>query len=222
MRAERYNQRVRLYLARHGQTAWNLEGRAQGHTDIELDAVGMAQAEAVAAALSGKVRVVWSSDLLRAHQTAEAIATAADATVKLLPSLRERNLGEWEGQPYADVRLWIAERARAESLDVVDVRPAGGESVRDHWERIAIGLAEIEEGHDDAAVVAHGGSCGLLLGWLLRGSLDTTRSFRFGNGAITELHRRPDGFWTLVRYADETHLEAPSAPMIDAHAQAGS
>jgi broad specificity phosphatase PhoE len=213
---------VRLFVARHGQTAWNLEGRAQGHTDVPLDAVGLEQAGAVAEALRGRVRVVWSSDLSRAAQTAERIAAATGARVVTLPALRERNMGEWEGQPYADVRAWLAERARAEGLDLVDVRPAGGESVRDHWERTASVLAEIEEVSCDAAVVAHGGSCGLLLGWLLRGTLDTTRSFRFGNGALTELSRRPDGFWTLVRYADESHLAAPSAPMVDGHAQAAS
>ena len=62
---------MRLYLVRHGQTAWNKEGRAQGHSDTELDEDGRAQARSLVAAFSGvEVRRVLSSDLKRSAETA--------------------------------------------------------------------------------------------------------------------------------------------------------
>ena len=67
-----------LVLLRHGQTAWNLEHRAQGHSDVELDDTGHAQAAAVAPYVAGLApALLWSSDLARARQTAEYITKYA-------------------------------------------------------------------------------------------------------------------------------------------------
>ena len=69
---------MRIILVRHGQTKWNSEGRVQGRTDIPLNARGMAQAEAVGEWLSGrKIDAVYASPLMRAHDTAKAIADRA-------------------------------------------------------------------------------------------------------------------------------------------------
>lgn len=66
---------TRIGLIRHGSTAWNKEGRIQGHTDNPLDEEGLQQAEAIAERLSGEHwDYIYSSDLLRARQTAEVIA----------------------------------------------------------------------------------------------------------------------------------------------------
>ncbi len=62
---------TRILLVRHGQTAWNADSRIQGHTDIELDALGHWQAERLALALGDEqLDVLYSSDLARARQTA--------------------------------------------------------------------------------------------------------------------------------------------------------
>lgn len=76
---------MRIILVRHGQTKWNSEGRVQGRTDIPLNARGMAQAEAVGEWLSGrKIDAVYASPLMRAHDTAKAIADRQGVCVKLL------------------------------------------------------------------------------------------------------------------------------------------
>ena len=87
-----------LVLVRHGETDWNLSGRAQGHADIPLNDTGRAQAQAVARRLAGFAPVrLWSSDLARASQTAEAIAATTGLTVELDSRLREYDVGERSG-----------------------------------------------------------------------------------------------------------------------------
>ena len=86
---------TRLVLVRHGQTAWNLEGRAQGHTDIGLDDTGRAQATALAPAIAEMApAALWSSDLARARQTADQLAATTGLEVRLDARLREFDAGD--------------------------------------------------------------------------------------------------------------------------------
>jgi 2,3-bisphosphoglycerate-dependent phosphoglycerate mutase len=198
---------MRLYLIRHAQTSWNLEGRAQGHTDIALDHHGEEQARRLALAFEGvELCQVLSSDLQRSSKTAEAIAEAAEARLELLPSLRERSFGEWEGLPYESV--WAKMSAmQHEGLPREQVQPPGGESIQMVWDRLDAAVERLRTLQGPAAVVSHGGSCALLLSKLLRGNIETARAFRFGNTSVTELHLRPDGFFLMVRYNDTAHLD---------------
>lgn len=90
---------TRIGLIRHGSTAWNKEGRIQGHTDNPLDEEGLQQAEAIAERLSGEHwDYIYSSDLLRARQTAEVIAAKLGLQVAgVIPGIREMNGGLLEG-----------------------------------------------------------------------------------------------------------------------------
>lgn len=206
------NNYLRLHLIRHGQTAWNIEGRAQGHTDIELDEAGRAQAQQLAARFHGRtLDLVISSDLKRAYETAQALAHAAQAPLKLNSGLRERSFGDWEGQDYRLVR----EQINQLSCDHTGA-PPNGESLTDVWTRLDFIVAQLQTLSGHVAVVSHGGTCGLLLARLVGAPIQSARSFRFGNTAVTELVRRPDGGWTLEVYADTSHLQLPSSPMIDA------
>ncbi|HEY6933530.1 MAG TPA: histidine phosphatase family protein [Marmoricola sp.] len=96
----------RLVLVRHGQTAWNLEGRAQGHTDVSLDATGRAQARAMAAYVGAmSPTALWCSDLARARETAAYVETATGLTARPDARLREFDVGLRAG-------LTVAEFAR--------------------------------------------------------------------------------------------------------------
>jgi probable phosphoglycerate mutase len=84
----------RLVLLRHGRTAWNDSGRAQGHADVDLDEVGAAQAKEVAPVLAARRPVaIWSSDLARAARTAEAVAVECGLAPVLDARLREFDVG---------------------------------------------------------------------------------------------------------------------------------
>ncbi|MFL6061927.1 MAG: histidine phosphatase family protein [Marmoricola sp.] len=94
---------TRLVLVRHGRTAWNLEGRAQGHTDVGLDDVGREQAAATAPTLARMgPTALWSSDLARARQTAEQVALATGLEVTYDARLREFDVGERAGLTVAE------------------------------------------------------------------------------------------------------------------------
>lgn len=145
-----------LTLVRHGETDWNAGRRIQGSTDIPLNDTGRAQAREVAARLAAEtagrqVRVV-SSDLSRAAETADVIASALGVTVtRRLPGLRERSYGDAEGMDdvtfAATYGAWhAAEVPGAEAWPVVRERALAA---------IAEVVAETPEGVDVIAV-AHG------------------------------------------------------------------
>lgn len=203
---------MRLYIVRHGQTSWNVEGRAQGHTDIPLDDTGLGQARAVGEAFRGiELDRILSSDLLRASQTAEAIGAVTGAPLETRKELRERGFGEWEGMDFRDLAANQIEAGLRMGISFLEVRPPGGESFADVWRRLEPVVQELDSAEARIAVVAHGGTCATLLGRLMRANLESIRSFRFGNTAVTELERRPDGFYLMLRYADTAHLAAGTA-----------
>ena len=89
---------TRIILARHGETDWNRERRWQGHSDRPLTDTGRQQAHALATQLAAEpIDAVYSSDLIRAHETARIVAEQLGVDVVTVPGLRERRFGSWEG-----------------------------------------------------------------------------------------------------------------------------
>lgn len=145
---------MRLILVRHGQTRCNTENVWHGWDSCELTAVGLAQAEAVAARLAGeRVDVVYSSDSLRALQTARAIAAPHGLAPVPDPGLRERNAGDFEGRLVDEVvarhpGIW-EERA----ADYWGWSPPHGESFRTVLTRSLDVVNRLRAQHDDGTVV---------------------------------------------------------------------
>lgn len=199
-----------LYLVRHGKTSWNDIGRAQGHTDIPLNDVGIAQANCLETAFLGvPIHRIYSSDLGRSLATSQAIERATGAPMEVRSDLRERCFGEWEGSDFAEVNRRLQELADQNSASPLRMRPPGGESYADVWERLEPIWEVIQSLGDESIVISsHGGALSVLLAKILHGTLETSRSFRFLNTAITELQRRPDGFFAVARFNDCSHLKA--------------
>lgn len=154
-----------LWIVRHGQTDWNVEGRYQGQADQPLNAVGLAQASAAAAKLQGqRFAAIYSSDLQRARVTAEVIATALGMPVQVDCRLREVNQGEWEGMLTADIQARYAEEWAARQQDRLHTAPPGGESLAQVAARVLAGVDEIARRHTDEAVVivSHGLALGVV------------------------------------------------------------
>lgn len=195
---------MRLILVRHGQTAWNVERRAQGHADTELDPTGLEQASRLATLAEHlHPELLLSSDLRRCVQTLEPFAEALEKPIQTTPVLRERSFGEWEGMNYLEIRR----RIREVDPDFPErVRPPGGESVQDVWDRLEAVAEELRGGSETVLVATHGGSKALLLARLLKGSILTARSFRFPNCSVTELEGHDDGQFTLRAFARVEHL----------------
>lgn len=148
-----------VVLWRHGRTAWNLAGRVQGTSDIELDEVGRQQAREAATRLAelGPTRII-SSDLARARDTAHALGEQVGVRVELDERFREIHFGAREGLTWpeawekfpAGMKAWV-------SGDETQI--PGSETHREAGDRFAAGLRErLDETDDDVVVVvAHGG-----------------------------------------------------------------
>ncbi|GAB4455272.1 MAG: alpha-ribazole phosphatase [Anaerolineales bacterium] len=146
-------------LVRHGQTDWNLEGRYQGQSDVPLNEKGRAQAKALAEQLKGQTfAAIFSSDLMRARDTAEVIANQLGLPVQIEPRLREINQGEWEGVLAADIKARYAEIWSQRTMDPANVRPPGGETVSEVAERVYAALDDIARRYprENVLVVSHG------------------------------------------------------------------
>jgi broad specificity phosphatase PhoE len=141
-----------ILLARHGETDWNRDGRVQGHTDAPLNRAGRAQARELAARLAPEpLDAVYASDLARASETARIVADRHALDVVLLPELRERHFGSWEGLTDSE----ILER-------FPHARPGhwgDGEPAEQMAERVVAALHRVATSHPGGhvLVVAHGG-----------------------------------------------------------------
>lgn len=195
---------MRILLVRHGQTDWNVEKKAQGHTDIPLNEVGLEQAKQAAEALEPEgIKHILSSDLKRASETARIIAEAVKGDLEINPALREQSFGNWEGAFYPQVGINIGFLADRHGIPRHEVIPENGESHQMVWNRIQ---PVIEKLHEDTIIVCHGGAIGLILAQLLGGGYSLSRAFTFSNAGITSVESRIDGGFRLIRYNDVSHL----------------
>jgi broad specificity phosphatase PhoE len=155
-----------LWLIRHGQTDWNLEGRYQGQSDAPLNAAGRAQAERLARRLTGNsFAALYSSDLQRARETAEIIGAQIGLRTQCDKRLREINQGEWEGQLVTEIIVRYQRAWAAREIDPLGARAPGGESVAEVAARAAEAADAIARRHPGGIVlvVSHGLTLATLL-----------------------------------------------------------
>lgn len=198
-----------LVLVRHGETAWNRARRIQGHIDIELNDVGHRQARRAGRRLATEpIAAIISSDLLRARQTADAIAQACRLPIEIDARLRERAFGAFEGRGHAELqRDCAADYARWRSREPDFALPGGGESLAGFQQRVEQVLHEITERHAGArvVVVTHGGV--LDAAYRIGSGLAITapRTVDLLNASLNRL-RRVQGRFELAGWADVAHL----------------
>jgi len=211
---------TRVIAVRHGETAWNAGTRLQGQLDIPLNAVGRAQAERAGRALAHEgITAIWSSDLARARETAEAIAAAVVAgtsaqrlAVEVDGGLRERRFGTFEGHTYAEIDArWPGEALRWRQRDPA-FAPDGGESLLDFSARCVSAAARLAERHPGETVllVAHGGVMDCLYRAALGLDLQAVRTWQLGNASINRL-LYAGGRFALVGWSDTLHLDDDAA-----------
>lgn len=204
---------TRLIVIRHGETAWNVDTRIQGHLDIPLNDTGRNQARKLGAALAGgpPLDAIYTSDLSRAHDTARAAGDATGTPVILDTRLRERRFGAFEGRTFADIEVELPEQSLRWRKRDPDFAPEGGESLIQLRERVVGAAAELAARHAGGhiALVAHGGVLDILYRTATGQDLLAPRTWILGNAAINRLLWTPDGF-TLVGWSDTTHLDDES------------
>ena len=187
---------LRLVLWRHGQTTYNAERRFQGQRDVPLNAVGRAQARQAAAHLVTLNPVqIWSSDLVRATETAGFLAELTGLSVQTDKDLRERHGGAWEGLTTDEIRERYPD-------DLAAWQPPGGETSEYVAERTAAALTRIvAQSEPGSLVVAVGHGASLTWGMSRLLGLDDRVTGGMGNCCWTLMSRRVDGTrWRLLEF----------------------
>ena len=145
---------MKLLLTRHGQTDWNVEGKVQGRTDIELNEAGIKQAEKAREKLLGEeIDIIISSPLKRARKTAEIIASGRNIPIIFDKGIEERYFGEFEGKTRKEFNfdeIWNYK---------INKQYENVESVQDLFDRTNLFLEKIKNQYNDKTVllVTHGG-----------------------------------------------------------------
>ncbi len=193
---------ARLILVRHGQTEWNRLRRYQGQSDIELNETGIIQAQLAAKRLANeRIDSIYCSDLKRARQTAEIIASKhqmIDAIHKS-PLLREMNFGDYEGHTFDQMDpkfqlIFSADPTWRSSGP--NVRSPNGESIADLAARVKQFTRKMLSKHapDETIIIAaHGGPLQVLICQLLEIGLDHWWQIRLSGASISIIETYPQG-----------------------------
>jgi broad specificity phosphatase PhoE len=185
---------LRIYLARHGQTDWNVEGRLQGDTDTPLNATGRQQAAELAERLKGvPLDAVYSSALQRSRATAEVVHGAV--TLIPLAGFNERRLGKFQGQKLARSTVGgasgsatddpLTEEYDRRSLDPDDGLD-GGESLNDFAARVSQAVGDVRSKHSSGTIliVGHGLTNRMILKALLNLTMDDANTIQQANDEL--------------------------------------
>lgn len=159
-------QRTRIYLVRHGQVEGHEKKRYNGQANVPLTPIGLEQSARVCDCLKEiPLAAIYCSDLDRSRYCAELIAAAHELSVNSYESLRELDIGEWEGMTWDDLQEEHPHDWQARLLDLVNFQVPGGESLQDAADRIRPTLQKIIAEHParDVALVAHGGTNRIIL-----------------------------------------------------------
>ncbi|WP_435197551.1 histidine phosphatase family protein [Natronomonas sp. EA1] len=166
---------MEVVLLRHGETAWNDEGRMQGHAPVPLNDRGREQAHAAGAWLADEYAFdrVIASDLYRTRETANLVSEYVDADVEYDANWRERSVGIYQGLTYEEMARRFPDFGMGpEAASAYQKRPENGESLVDVHERVMGGYESLEG--DTTLVITHGGPIRLVLGHLKGLDIPTT------------------------------------------------
>ncbi len=201
-------QPTRIIAIRHGETAWNVDSRIQGHLDIPLNERGHWQAQRLAQVLATEeIAAVYASDLSRAFETGRYLAEAAGVPITPEPGLRERGFGLFEGRTFGEIEAQMPEQALRWRKRDPHFAPEGGESLVQLFARVVETCQRLAALHpgEQIAMVGHGGVMDALYRAATRQDLQAARTWELGNAAINRLLWSPQGF-TLVGWGDVGHL----------------
>ncbi|MDP1653912.1 MAG: histidine phosphatase family protein [Rhodocyclaceae bacterium] len=203
---------TRLCVVRHGETDWNAGRRIQGHIDIPLSVVGHAQARATGNALKDEgFAAIYSSDLARARQTAEATAHLANIPLQILPGLRERHYGIFEGLTFTEIEARYPKDYARHKAREPQFAPPGGESLAALAARLGQTFDALVHRHagEAVAIFTHGGVLDIVYRRAAGQPLHTPRDFTIPNTGINWIEVVSGG-WTLLSWAERGHLDSAS------------
>ena len=173
---------MKIYVARHGQTQWNAENRVCGRTDIPLTETGLQQAEKLADNAAGKeIDIIVVSPMIRARQTAQAVADRYGIPVVVDERFIEQDFGIYEGVDRAHPGFLAGKRKFC-------FRHPGGESMMQLAQRVYNGLDDIRKNYPgkNVLVVCHGGVCRMIRTYFEDMENETFSTYSPDNATLVE------------------------------------
>jgi len=207
---------AKLILARHGETVWNVEKIYRGRTDVNLDEVGIKQAELLGKYLSNwELESVYSSPLRRALDTANIIARYQKIGVNIAEGLIDFDYGEWQSLPEQEVKRLYPALFNEWHHNPHKVRMPGGESLEDVSKRAIEVVNDVLSKYQGSVVlVSHRVVNKVLICSLL--GLDNSHFWNIKQdvGGIT-IFNYEDGRFVLARHNDTSHLKELQKSVLD-------
>ena len=199
----------KIYLLRHGQSEWNLLGKVQGQSDIELNEKGIEQAHKAAQVfLDKEIDAIYSSDLKRAYQTAEVIGDKLSLEVNTLCGIREMNFGTWEGLPIETIERDHLDHYKTWRTAPHEITFVDGENLAKVQERALAAVNKIisETSHKNILLVSHGTAIKSLILGLLDIDISKYNKMAMGNTGISIIEIR-EFSPVLTLLNDTNHLK---------------
>lgn len=200
---------MRIHLIRHGR-----QSDTRCNVDVDLSDAGRAQADLAGVRLAalGGIDALYSSDMIRARETAEIVSGRLGLPVRVIPSLRELDFGDMEGLTDDEIDERFADFKAEQALMASDLHYPGGESIGELLDRVFAGLVEVAaDGHRCVAIATHGVVIRALVTHLLGAPLQHWRlvATSLENGSLTEIEWDPTARrGSVERLNDFAHLDA--------------
>ncbi len=202
--------KTEIFLVRHGETAWNKEGKFQGCTDINLSQEGILQAHLLKDVLKNNFDFIYTSPLSRAVQTAEILCRNKEDIIPVtISALREINFGAWEGLTLTQIREQYPTEYMSWRTDETEGNLIGGDltlrkaSIR--GKNAILNLAEKHAGRK-IVIVAHGGIIKAGLIGIFDWKMTMYHRFFMGNTSVTKLSIGSSQIPVLITLNDTRHL----------------
>ena len=203
---------MKVYLIRHGESIGNAKDIHQGQkNDFPLSELGKQQANLLKKRFENlRINAIYSSDLKRARETAEIICNSKNINIILDKRLRERDFGVI-GNKKDILKEWndFLKQQIERGINLREAIPEGGESDKNHFDRVSSFFEDIKKNHDDketVLVVAHGGTNKVAFGVIRHSSLKEMYKISQGNTCVNELVLE-NGGWKVEKINYMNHLE---------------
>jgi broad specificity phosphatase PhoE len=198
---------AKLILARHGETMWNVEKVFRGRADVNLDEVGIKQAELLGKYLSNwELEAIYSSPVKRALDTANIVARDQKVAVRIAEGLIDFDFGEWQSLPEQEVKRLYPAILNEWQSNPHKVKMPGGESLEDVRMRAVEVVSDVLSKHQgNVLLVSHRVVIKVLICYLLGLDNSHFRNISQDVGGIT-IFNYADGRFVLTRHNDTSHL----------------
>lgn len=201
---------TRVYVVRHCETEGNTKKVFQGHCDLPITKLGEAQLKALSKRFEGiYLDKIYTSPLLRARRTAEAVKGEKDIEIIPYDGLIELNGGVIEGRTYEEIYSTISGFKEMWLNNTQDFAPEKGETMKEGYDRIwnaVLDIAKKNEGKT-VAVATHGGMVRCLLTRLLEGTIENMLNVPWAGNTSVSLVEFDDDFNPALKICDDTsHL----------------